>query len=54
LPRKKAQPIRLGSGTDQDALENPFDGIGVDDVNLDDDAELYWLPEDEAASPMGD
>lgn len=46
--------VLVGLDNIQDALENPFDGIGVDDVNLDDDAELYWLPKDEAASPMGD
>ena len=29
----------------QDHLENPFDGIGTDDVRLGADGELYWLPE---------
>ena len=38
--------VLVGLDNIQDALENPFDGIGVDDVDLEADGELYWLPED--------
>ena len=37
--------VLCGLDNVQDHLENPFDGIGVDDVRLGAYGELYWLPE---------
>lgn len=36
--------VLVGLDNIQDALENPFDGIGMDDVDLSAEGELYWLP----------
>lgn len=38
--------VLVGLDNIQDALENPFDGIGLDDVNLDAEDDLFWLPID--------
>ena len=38
--------VLVGLDNIQDALENPFDGIGLDDVDLNAEGELYWLPND--------
>lgn len=35
--------VLVGLDNVQDGLENPFDGLGVDDVKLDDEADLFWL-----------
>lgn len=35
--------VLVGLDNIQDALENPFDGFGTDDIELGDEGELYWM-----------
>ncbi len=35
--------VLVGLDNVQDGLENPFDGIGPDDVRIHDDGELFWI-----------
>lgn len=46
--------VLVGLDNVQDGLEDPFDGIGVDDVKLDVAGELFWLRADAAAEPVAD
>jgi len=41
--------VLVGLDNIQDALENPFDGVGVDDVSLEIETETYWLSEPDNA-----
>lgn len=41
--------VLVGLDNVQDGLENPFDGVGVDDVKLDIAGELFWLRLDDSA-----
>jgi hypothetical protein len=45
--------VLVGLDNVQDGLEDPFDGIGADDVRLDVSGELFWLRTTEPA-PGGD
>lgn len=43
--------VLVGLDNVQDGLENPFDGIGADDVRLGEAGELFWLRQPETAAP---
>lgn len=47
--------VLVGLDNVQDGLENPFDGMGADDVRLGEAGELFWLRQPEtAARPAAD
>lgn len=53
--------VLVGLDNVQDGLENPFDGLGVDDVRLDEGGDLFWpgdavadTPRTAGASPQDD
>jgi hypothetical protein len=43
--------VLVGLDNVQDGLENPFDGLGVDDVRLDEGGELFWAGDAAADTP---
>lgn len=46
--------VLVGLDNVQDGLEDPFDGVGEDDVRLDIAGELFWLRPDAETGPDGD